>query len=82
MWSARCAHSRREHTRRSLMHRRSGTEAIMDRLEMLIDRLREVAKDMDSPRRRTLEQAADYLENQRTEIMALYKILEENKYGG
>lgn len=54
----------------------------MDRLDMLIDRLREVAKDMDSPRRRTLEQAADYLENQRTEIMALYKILEENKYGG
>lgn len=48
----------------------------MDRLEMLVDRLREVAKDMDSPRRRTLEQAADYLENQRREIEALYKMLE------
>ena len=51
----------------------------MDRLEMLVDRLREVAQDMDIPRRRTLWQAADYLENQRREIEALYKMLE--KYG-
>ena len=59
----------------------------MDKFEMLIDRLREVAQGMDFPRRRTLEQAADYLENQRSEILALYKILEkyepgkENEYG-
>ena len=51
----------------------------MDRLEMLIDRLREVAQGMYGPRRRTLEQAADYLENQRREIEALHKMLE--KYG-
>ena len=48
----------------------------MDRFEMLVDRLREVTRDMDSPRRRTLEQAADYLENQRREIEALHKMLE------
>ena len=59
----------------------------MDRLEMLVDRLREVARDLDSPRRRTLWQAADYLENQRREIEALHKMLEkfgiveENEHG-
>ena len=48
----------------------------MDRFEMMVDRLREVANMMDSPQRRTLTQAADYLENQRREIEALHKMLE------
>lgn len=56
----------------------------MNRLEMLVDRLREVADMMDSPQKRTLVQAADWLENQRREIDALHKMLEvahENQRG-
>lgn len=48
----------------------------MDKEEMLVDRLREVAKSVDLPRRRTLEQAADALENYRNHVAALQKLLE------
>lgn len=49
----------------------------MDKNEMLIDRLREVAKGMDTPQSRTLTQAADLLENYRHEIVALAQIVEK-----
>lgn len=49
----------------------------MDRFEMLIDRLREIARGVGLPRRRTLDQAADMLENQRNEILALQQIVEK-----
>ena len=52
----------------------------MDRFEMLIDRLREIARGMDSPRHRTLDQAADMLENQREEILGLQQIVEKQAY--
>ena len=48
----------------------------MDRFEMMIDRLREIARGVGLPRRRTLDQAADMLENQRNEILALQQIVE------
>lgn len=48
----------------------------MDGIEMLIDRLREVAKDVDHPRKRTLLQAADMLEQQHKTIMELQRIAE------
>ena len=49
----------------------------MDKFEMLVDRLREIAKVIGFPRRRTLDQAADMLENQRNEILALRQIIEK-----
>lgn len=49
----------------------------MDKFEMLVDRLREIAKVIGFPRRRTLDQAADTLENQRNEIKALRQIIEQ-----
>lgn len=49
----------------------------MNQYEFLIDRLREVAKGMDHPQRRTLIQAADALENQRSEIESLKQICEK-----
>ena len=48
----------------------------MNRSKMLIDRLREIARDVGTHRRRTLDQAADMLENQRNEILALQQIVE------
>ena len=48
----------------------------MDKFEMLVDRLREIARGKSIPLRDTLAQAADYLENQRSEILALTQIVE------
>lgn len=49
----------------------------MDMTEMLVDRLREIAMGVDFPVRRALNQAADWLENQRIEILALSQIAEK-----
>ena len=49
----------------------------MNEYSFLIDRLREIAAGMDSPKRRTLNQAADALENQRGHIHELRQIAEK-----
>ena len=49
----------------------------MDKFEMLVERLREISRGIGLPRRRTLDQAADMLENQRSEILALTQIVEK-----
>lgn len=49
----------------------------MNEYSFLIDRLREIATGMDSPKRRTLNQAADALENQRGQIHELRQIAEK-----
>ena len=52
------------------------SEVHTDKVGMLIDRLREIARVMGLPRRRTLDQAADMLDNQHSEILALTQIVE------
>lgn len=48
----------------------------MNKQEMLIDRIRELARGQDAVTYNTLIKAADLMENQRSNIMALQKCLE------